>query len=167
MKFFKFFPTFEYEQTKLTNILVRTKLRDIVRKNTVVFYPYVVPEGERPDTLSHKYYGSVNFTWLIFYANEIFDPILEWPLSYSEFNAFLEKKYGNLEYPQITVKEYYNKSKRIVDYDTWLTYPDNERSSITIYDWELEKNEAKRQILLIDNDYAETIQEELKTALKV
>ena len=46
-------------------------MRDKVLTNVISYYPYQVQEGERPDTLAHMYYGSVDFMWLILYANNL------------------------------------------------------------------------------------------------
>ena len=55
------------------DIFRRNFIRERVLSNVLSYYPYQVQEGERPDTLSHLYYGSVDFMWLILYANDIFD----------------------------------------------------------------------------------------------
>ena len=48
------------------NIMRRAKLKDVVLDDVVAYYPYSIPEGERPDITAFKYYGDVKFTWLIF-----------------------------------------------------------------------------------------------------
>ena len=64
-KYFTLLPTIDYniydsrlnETTKLTNILIRNKIREDVLKNASLYYPYYVEEDERPDIVSFNYYG--------------------------------------------------------------------------------------------------------------
>mgnify|MGYP003657728376 CR=1 FL=1 len=47
------------------NLMVRNKLKDAVETDVSAYYPYVVPEGMRPDVLAHQYYGDTIYTWTI------------------------------------------------------------------------------------------------------
>ena len=47
------------------DIFRRNFVRDKVLSNIASYYPYQVQEGERPDTLAHMYYGSVDFMEII------------------------------------------------------------------------------------------------------
>jgi len=96
MKHFKYFPVIEYSKQQATNLLVRTKVRDLVKQNHTGFYTHIITDDERPDTIAEAFYGSGNYTWLIFYANDIFDPLYDWPLSERQFNKFIVSKYGSI-----------------------------------------------------------------------
>jgi hypothetical protein len=78
----------------VVNILVRSKIRDAILNNNVVYYSIDVRDDERPDILATKYYGSSDHTWILFYANEIYDAEYDWVLPYKSFNKYLLKKYG-------------------------------------------------------------------------
>ena len=93
MKYFSNFPKIDYSDNVATNILVRAKIRDLILQNNVIYYEYDLDDWERPDILALKYYGSVDHTWILFYANEILDPIYDWLLSYEDFNNYLLSKY--------------------------------------------------------------------------
>jgi len=56
--------------------------------------PYTVEEGERPEDIANFYYGSVDYSWLVYMANNIIDPYHEWPLNTQEFNDMLIEKYA-------------------------------------------------------------------------
>jgi len=94
MRYFDIFPIVEYSDNQATNIMVRGKIRDFIEKSSYVFYDYTVSDGERPDIISEELYGSADYTWTIFYINNIFDPIHEWVLFTDQFNSYLEEKYG-------------------------------------------------------------------------
>lgn len=166
MKYFRYLPKTDYSSNTATNIIVRAKIRDEVRRNTIVLYPYTIIEGDRPDIIAHKYYGTSDLAWLVFYSNDIVDPIYDWPLTYSDFNSYIIAKYESIEDAQQTIQYYYDAYGLIIDETTYLALPENERSFISVYDYENELNEAKRQIFLVDNDYAQQIVAEVKAIFR-
>jgi hypothetical protein len=97
MKYFSYFPKIEYSGEVATNIMVRGKVRDILKENASLFYNYRLGEGERPDIISELVYGNSQYTWLIFYANDIFDPDHDWPLFDAQFLNYMREKYGDGE----------------------------------------------------------------------
>lgn len=105
MKHFEFFPQIEYNGKTATNLLVRARVRELVLENTVSYYNYSIRDGDRPDLLSLDYYGSVNFTWVILYANNIFDVFYDWPLGSKEFDKYIESKYGSVQNTQSLADE--------------------------------------------------------------
>ena len=98
--YFKNFPSISYNNTIVTNIIARAKIDSKVRDKTLVYFPYTIQEGDRPDVIAAKYYDDANFSWLIYYANEIIDPYFEWPLMQNEFEEFIKIKYGSIVYAQ-------------------------------------------------------------------
>ena len=161
------------------DIFRRNFVREQVLSNVVSYYPYQVQEGERPDTLAHMYYGSVDFMWLIFYANDIFDPYYDWPFFGSQFQEFVKNKYGSILSAQNTVHHYEQilrtevaataDTDRIlektihIDKVTYDSLPTTARKSISNFDYEILENESKRNIILIEDVYAQQILEESRT----
>lgn len=94
---FEYYPSIEYSNNQAKNILVRGKIRDVVLNEGALYYKYTVPDDMKPETIAHKYYGSPNYVWAIYYANNIFDPINEWIKSPSEFERYVIQKYGTVE----------------------------------------------------------------------
>lgn len=95
-----------YGNALATNVLARVKLNSAVRNKKLVFHPYVLKEGERPDTIAEHYYGDPYFAWLVYYANETIDPYYEWPLSQRDFEQYIIKKYGTVELAQEKIVYY-------------------------------------------------------------
>ena len=161
------------------DIFRRNFVREQVLSNVVSYYPYQVQEGERPDTLAHMYYGSVDFMWLIFYANDIFDPYYDWPFFGSQFQEFIKNKYGSILSAQNTVHHYEQilrtevaataDTDRIlektihIDKVTYDSLATTARKSISNFDYEILENESKRNIILIEDVYAQQILEESRT----
>jgi hypothetical protein len=172
---------FPVTTTKSVNLFNRVKLREIVKNKLSAYYPYYVKEFERPDTISFDYYGSVNYTWLVLMANDIIDPQYQWPLFGSALNNFIIKKYGSLEESRANIHHYEKiiRPEQIVNTEdgykkvlektviiTKETYDETDndlRKTISNFEYEIIKNDLKRNIILIDKNYANQIQKEFRT----
>ena len=167
------------EYSTAVNILIRNKLRDVVKDEVSIYYPYVIPEEiRRPDVLSQQVYGDVSMTWTIFLVNNILDPLWQWPMDSRVFESYIKRKYGSIGEAKNTVHHYeYIWHERVevtgtsdpipaqkieVDYDTYLTI--NEDFKNTIYNFEYEEtlNEANREISLIQPIYISQILDEAR-----
>jgi hypothetical protein len=101
MKHFYVYPKIEYSNNIATNVMVRGKIRDAVLQNSALYYKYRIDEFMKPETLSYKYYGSPNYVWAIFYANNIVDPLTDWPMNQREFDKYILQKYGSMDRAQL------------------------------------------------------------------
>ena len=189
-EFFQHYPQINYDISglkpiktkKAINIMIRSKIKSMVLDNIVAYFPYTIPEAERPDVTAYKEYGDVKYTWLIFLINDIHDPIYQWPLNAREFGAYIKNKYGTLSYAQSTVHHYeqtirerveatstsepFSKATIEVDLTTYNTLAVGSRRIVYYYDWETERNEDKRNIKLIDKNYVSDILAEQAEKLK-
>ena len=167
---------------KAINIMLRTKIRSAVLQDIIAYFPYIIPEAERPDVTAFNVYGDVKYTWLIFLINDIQDPIYGWPLNTREFGNYVKNKYGSLATAKNTIHHYeetvrerteatstsdpIDKATIIVDKTTYDNLAVGSRRVVYYYDWELERNEAKRNIKLIDPVYAASVFSEQKEKFK-
>ena len=107
----------------LTNVTVRFALEKTLKENTSAYYNYSVIEGETPEIIASKLYGSPERHWIILMMNDIVDIENEWPLQYNTLNRFIERKYSQPEYADTAntsnsgiswamsnIKTYYNKT---------------------------------------------------------
>ena len=92
-KYFEDFPIIKYEGRNVRDISRRASFVRAVANNPFVYYPYTVKEGERAEDIANAYYGSVNYVWLVYMANNIIDPYYEWPMDAQTFNDYLVAKY--------------------------------------------------------------------------
>ena len=103
---------YDIDKTKPSNTTVavdifrRNIIRDKVLSNVLSFYPYQVKFGDRPDTIADQYYGSVDYMWLVLYANDIFDVYNEWPKFGPDMKNFIIKKYGSVQSASNTIHHY-------------------------------------------------------------
>ena len=173
-------------QTVYTNIMARANLLTDVLKDPVLFYYYDIQDGDTPEIVADKYYGDSYRYWLVLLPNNIIDPQWNWPLSGRNFVNYVEGKYTS---PYSTVHHYekiisqYESASQIttknvieIDEDTYNGLSDSVKNyefdsgttTVTItkravsqYDYELEKNEAKRNIKLLKKDFAWQMEKEL------
>ena len=180
-EFFQHYPQISYDITgakpakykTAINAMVRAKLKNIVADDVVRYFGYSIPEAERPDITSYKIYGDVKFTWLIFLINDIHDPIYDWPLGSREFVTFIKSKYGSITTAKNNIHHYERiirdrveatgtteaipQAKIEVDLTTYNALGSEERNVVYSFNWEVDRNEAKRDIKLISPDYVSSI----------
>jgi hypothetical protein len=103
-RYFNNFPKIDYDlesNNKLdyvTNIVSRFGIDDKLKENTSIYYQYSIEDGETPEILASKYYDSPEKHWIILAMNDIVDPQFDWPLTYSQFNEYVDIKYSANNY---------------------------------------------------------------------
>jgi hypothetical protein len=131
------FPRIQYDITRsnvsnyedITNVLFRVGVVKSVLNNVAAYFEYAVLEGETPEILADRVYGSPEAHWIILYANDIYDPQFDWPLHSRQFSKYVRGKYGSIETAKTTFHHYEKVIERsendgpiyttrfIVDYD--------------------------------------------------
>ena len=92
--FFDKYPSVTYYgDVSLRNIILKSRIIREVFNHYDSFYPYVLEEWERPDTVAADYYGDSKYYWVVLMSNDIIDPYYNWPLGYHDFLKYLENKY--------------------------------------------------------------------------
>ena len=90
------FPVIYYNDNPIVNILAKVKFNELAKKTKAIYYPYTIAEGERPDVIAANYYDDPRYSWLIYMANDIVDPLYDWPMTSEELDRFINKKYKSL-----------------------------------------------------------------------
>ena len=80
---------------RVKNLFRRVKLRDDLQNIFTVFNKYQITEGERPDTVAEKLYGSSSYDWVVLLTAGIINVYDQWPLSDRDLYQYAENKYGN------------------------------------------------------------------------
>ena len=165
-------------QKLVTDISLRHRLKSTIKSATYTKYNYTIPDGERPDTLSYRYYGGFEYIWLIFLANNIFDPIFDWPLSQDELRKHIICKYGSLDAANSGVHHYEEVIQKLVPaskgqdrieerfyevdetrYQIVAAEGFGMERTVSNYDYEVLHNDSKKEINLIEDVWAEQILE--------
>ena len=103
-RYFNIFPKIGYDlqsENKLeliTNIVSRFVISEKIKENAAVYYEYYIEDGETPEILAAKTFGSAEKHWIVLTMNNIIDPQFDWPLTYSQFNIYLNLKYSANNY---------------------------------------------------------------------
>lgn len=108
--FFDKFPVIPYDiegkrlsnYQSVTNIFFRTRMIREVLSNLSTYYEHLIRDGDTPEILAEKVYGNPEAHWIILYANDMLDPLYDWPLGYDAFNKYIINKYGSIETAQTT-----------------------------------------------------------------
>jgi hypothetical protein len=122
-KYFNYFPKVPYflddDKNSLdvvSNLTSKFKFDSTFKENSVVYYDYVVKDGETPEIISDKIYGSPERHWIILILNDIIHPQIDWPIEQNSLIKLIDKKYEvyantsnnetGLEWSQTNYKEY-------------------------------------------------------------
>ena len=164
------------------------KVRDDIFREETLYTTYTVQDGERPDEISYKFYNDEQYYWIVLQINEITDYYTQWPLSQKELTEFTYKKYGgapgagrthhfetvetfdeatppNLVLPGgLKVPQNF-----VFTYPTTpgaFTYKTSRPVSISNYQYELQLNDAKAEIFIMDKKYIYDYDREVRTYAK-
>lgn len=176
--YFRNFPKIDYKfkdgtTQKLVDLNIKFKLSEITRMSSQAYYPYSWSDGERADTLADKYYDNSSFYWLVLLSNGIFDVNHELPMNDTIFIKYLINKYKSesdgdsekdvLDYCSSTIHHYEDSDGFWIDFESFQTVGNT--TSVTIYDYELDINEKKRQVELISNTVSGKVKAEFQEKL--
>lgn len=117
------------------------RLQKNFKENTVIYYSYVIQDGETPEVIAYKIYGDIEKHWIILFMNDIIDPQYQWPLEQRNLIQYIREKYSanaatnqtGLEWAQANVKSYYKVEQ--------LTYNNRSKTQQTIEIDETQYNE--------------------------
>lgn len=160
MSFFKYFPRINYSTDGLTrnvvNIMTSFLLRYTKVDDSFLFQRYIVQDGETPESVSQKIYNTPKYYWTILLVNNIINPMTEWYMESSMLEKFVNAKYSD---GTTGIHHFYDTvSNRICDdvddarLRTLIGSPDfpNVIMPITNYQYEIEMNEKRREIIVIN-----------------
>lgn len=95
-----------HEYQLVPNLLFRVNVIREILGNISAYYTYTIKDSDRPDTLAEKVYGDPMAFWIIFYANDIYDPEYDWPLNSDAFEKYIKTKYGTIAAAKTGIHHY-------------------------------------------------------------
>jgi len=171
-----------FDYIKIKNLFKRGKIRDDIYGSVTAFSKYIVLEGERPDTVAKKLYDDEQLDWIVLISNNMINVQDEWPMDQYDFERYLDNKYTKEQLGE--VHHYETKEIRkgdililqgglTVDSDFTFKYGDsqgnvtsvNSVESVSYLKYEIDKNDAKRTINVLQKKYIGTIIEDMKDIL--
>lgn len=100
-QYFSYFPTVNYnlffdgQKSELTDIFRIVKVKSQFKDDITYYTFYDVQDGERPDVVSTKLYGTPDYYWTFFMVNDrLVNLHTDWPLSTSDLENLIGKKYS-------------------------------------------------------------------------
>ena len=180
-----------YNVKVATNILKRIQVTLEGKFHRSFYYPYDIKEGETPEIIAYKYYGSPKYHWLILLANDMVDPHWDWPMDRNQFEQYVAEKYGSLPSAVSTIAYHETLEQRAavdaygytegdilldggIQCNSNFTYSSAGETFESIdcvkavyqYQYEEDLNEKKRTIRVIDKQYLTVILEQFRTLVK-
>jgi len=99
-KYFNYYPKTFYTSNNevngveaVTNIIARFAFDSQLKENSSAFYPYQIQDSDTPEIIADKYYGNVEYHWVVLLFNNIIDPQFDWPLKSDTLIDYIDKKY--------------------------------------------------------------------------
>ncbi len=178
------YPFSEADYTITKNFFRRYKVNDDVFSYAVFFKRYSIQDVDRLDTLAQEAYGNAFYDWIIVLTNNMINPLFDWPMSEYDLRKHVEANYENpysdIKYyrtyeiknskGEVVLKEnlivdenFYNSPFKYWDTNQTITVNGSEISRpITVFEYEQEENEKKREIYLLKPRYLDSFIEEFR-----
>jgi len=182
MAYFRELPDLEYQSplpgrnssldyVRAKNLFKRVKIRDDLQKIFTIFNKYTIFDGARPDTVAEALYENAEFDWVVLISAGILNVRDEWPLSNYDLYNYSYEKYGDdlnstRFYETIEVRDIDGRlilpAGKVVDANFTIPDPINKSQNlqqskvivaINNYEYEVRKNEAKRNIYVLKPEY--------------
>ena len=129
--------------------------RDILADITVYDY-YDIVEGETPEIVAEKIYGNAQYHWIIMLANDIYDYLSDWPMTYVALEQYIQDKYGDTA----------DQPHHYVDYKGYSVSSDIPGATpVSNRQYEEKLNESKRTIKVISRELVSTVLKNFKDDL--
>ena len=169
--YFQRLPDFEYvsrlpnakisDYVKVKNLFKRGVLREDIFQNLSFFTKYEIKGNDRPDNVAFEVYGDSTLDWVILITNNIINIQSEWPMSQTDFDAFLLDKYGNYDTLYSGIHHYETEevknSENVVIVPAGLQVESN--YSVTYYDFLTDTQVTKTPIVQVTNyEYEERLE---------
>lgn len=123
------------------DITKNVRVRTAILSNVTLFDEYDIVDGETPEIIAEKIYGSSEYHWVVMLCNQRYDWIQDFPLSYYELDKYITQKYGAGN--EDATHHYINNDGYQVDSSN------AEATSVSNRQYEEGKNEEKRRIKLV------------------
>lgn len=89
------FPISTQEYVLVKNLFRRFKISDTAFTSTVYFNKYTIVDGDRPDIIANKFYGTPKYDWIVILTNNIINPIFEFPIAERCLYDFVASNYSS------------------------------------------------------------------------
>ena len=155
----------------LPDILKRVKIRSGLSASRFVFDKYNVKEGEKPEDVAFKVYGSTDYWYVVCLMNNVVNRNHDWPKSFQAFEEYVNDKYAepggihHYEKSQSSGKTTSN-GPGDTNYLLEVNSDDVDAQSVSNYEYEQRLEDEKRQIQVLSPAYLSIFEDEMKKLLR-
>lgn len=153
---FQFFPKTlylinDFDFQKVVDLNVSAQIAGFVKafKTSPSARQFIVRDGERPEALSQRLYGTTKYDYLILLLNDIESVYDEWPMNSVTFNKYILKKYGSISAANAPAYWYTGDGDQVAE-AYWNTISDTKKYVQSFYEHEVEINDEKAKIDIFD-----------------
>ena len=168
------------------NLFKRGKIADDIFQDLTFFTKYQIEGDDRPDNVAFKVYNDPTLDWVVLLSNNMVNIQSEWPMLQNDFDRYLLDKYGTYEklneahhYETTDIKNedgvVITPAGLTVASDYSVTYYDpatgqevtkqNTTTEVTNLAYEEKKEDAKRNIFLLQPEYLNVIKDDMKNMM--
>ena len=163
MSFFSQFPKIKYDinadgvKTELTDIFRHVDVKEQLLDNVGTYSFYEILEGERPDIVSNRLYGTPDYYWTFFVLNEnLKNGLNDWPKSYRQFELMIEQDYSDYSTLVFIPRQYpvarkYENGFEMLNYFGGLDIA-NDNIRISTFDDNSDGTKVQAEILKFDDN---------------
>ena len=90
----------------VTDITHNVRFRKQILENISLYDYYDMREGETPEIISEKIYGTPYYHWVIMLANQRYDYVNDFPISQLELDTLVAQRYGSTKIEHVHHYEY-------------------------------------------------------------
>lgn len=169
---YKYYPRTEFKVNnfdilKLVDISVSAKIKKLVTEyEGVAITPYIIQEGERPDIISNKFYGTPYYEYIILMVNNITNIYDEWPRDSQTFQNYIVEKYGSISFAKENIMHWFDGKRNIISREFWTSLSDDPlKTTETYLDYETRMNYNKSFIRILDLAYIVKFESDIQELL--
>ena len=153
------------------DIFRRMKVRDGIKNNLSLMATYDVMNGDTPEIIAYKHFGSTDYFWVICLMNDITDRFYDWPLSDGAFESFVNEKYaepGAIHHYEKTQSSGKTTGNGPDDYSHKIEVnsTDSDGQSVSNREYEQRLQDEKRSINLLNPSYLTSFIEEFNNLVR-
>ena len=177
MAFFDQFPKLLYDINGNGNVKVlpdifrRIKIRSKIKDNFALLDRYDVENGETPETVAYKVYGSTDYWWVVCLMNNVVDRNHDWPKGYQAFEDYVNDKYDNpagIHHYEKLQSSGHTTTEGPADFGHYVEVnsTDADGQSVSNYEYEQRLEDQRRQIKILNPSYLPTFLDEFRKLIR-
>ena len=153
---FSIYGKIRHNNRLIADITKRITLIPQARNDDAITGNYYITDGETAWSLAQDFYNDSDYYWLILLVNEITSPFFDWPLTTSEFERYMDNRYGLAA----DDTRYYLYQDR-----EWETLVNPEAYPVSNREYEHNLNENRRKVKIVRQEWLDKVVQEHKDLL--